>query len=617
MKKVKLLPLPVAALLLCTLLVACGEKKLDPIELINVSDSETTDIFGRHIISVGNVSDEVSSDAQNPDYTALKLVVKSSADHAPTLNVTSVGGVSNGCVPTNDSEYKADQWNVLYYDLGDTGAIEAWSLDTSVSDASVGYMGLFDSVDSAKVHVTVFEGEFKLSEIVIGGKSVSARTNMNYALDGAKELPEITFKATGNTNDIEVDIDSLNAKGEAKVCVKTSTQYIFSVNFTGGYVQPTELLGTLYRLQNDKELIVGYLGGSVTVGTGASDSSTTSWRAITRDWFSNTFAGVTVEERDSGWGGKGSMYASMRIDDEIIKDKCPDIVFVETAFNDTFDFLSDDDENYIYLETILNKLYMANPKVNIILVVTEGYGWTDEVESDTPVFGEQYRTIGAYYDLPVIYVGRELNLSIYAENNNSFPDDGSEWFADGVHPTDKGYAHYANTIIKYLSEKLPTDYVPNSAEYADKVLPDELYVKKNNIGELLPASYVVDPKEIENQEAIEGLEIQGKGYLNFPNKNDSVVLKFNGQNIAILPDQYASAPYGKIKYSIDGGSSKFVEMNSSGKGGMIILATDLSEGEHTITIINASSYTNVRIRKFMVWGYSEDLPKAITAVAQS
>lgn len=307
----------------------------------------------------------------------------------------------------------------------------------------------------------------------------------------------------------------------------------------------------------------------------------------------------------------------MRIDDEIIKDKCPDIVFVETAFNDTFDFLSDDDENYIYLETILNKLYMANPKVNIILVVTEGYGWTDEVESDTPVFGEQYRTIGAYYDLPVIYVGRELNLSIYAENNNSFPDDGSEWFADGVHPTDKGYAHYANTIIKYLSEKLPTDYVPNSDEYADKVLPDELYVKKNNIGELLPASYVVDPKEIENQEAIEGLEIQGKGYLNFPNKNDSVVLKFNGQNIAILPDQYASAPYGKIKYSIDGGSSKFAEMNSSGKGGMIILATDLSEGEHTITIINASSNTNVRIRKFMVWGYSEDLPKAITAVAQS
>lgn len=236
MKKVKLLPLLIAALLLGILLVACGEKKLDPIELINVSDSETTDIFGRHIISVGNVSGEVSSDAQNPAYTALKLVVKSSADHAPTLNVTSVGGVSNGCVPTNASEYKADQWNVLYYDLGDTGAIEAWRLDTSVSDASVGYMGLFDSVDSAKAHASVFEGEFKLSEIVIGGKSVSARTNMNYALDGAKELPEITFKATGNTNDIEVDIDSLNAKGEAKVCVKTSTQYIFSVNFTGGYV---------------------------------------------------------------------------------------------------------------------------------------------------------------------------------------------------------------------------------------------------------------------------------------------------------------------------------------------------------------------------------------------
>ena len=35
---------------------------------------------------------------------------------------------------------------------------------------------------------------------------------------------------------------------------------------------------TLYKLKNNKELTIGFFGGSITEGAGASDASRTSWR---------------------------------------------------------------------------------------------------------------------------------------------------------------------------------------------------------------------------------------------------------------------------------------------------------------------------------------------------
>lgn len=48
-------------------------------------------------------------------------------------------------------------------------------------------------------------------------------------------------------------------------------------------MKPSPLNNTLYKIQKDKALTVGFFGGSVTVGTGASNQEGTSWRALTRD----------------------------------------------------------------------------------------------------------------------------------------------------------------------------------------------------------------------------------------------------------------------------------------------------------------------------------------------
>ena len=43
---------------------------------------------------------------------------------------------------------------------------------------------------------------------------------------------------------------------------------------------------TLYKLKNNKELTIGFFGGSITEGAGASDASRTSWRGSVMRWFS-------------------------------------------------------------------------------------------------------------------------------------------------------------------------------------------------------------------------------------------------------------------------------------------------------------------------------------------
>ena len=70
------------------------------------------------------------------------------------------------------------------------------------------------------------------------------------------------------------------------------------------------------KLYNDKSLTIGYLGGSVTVGSGATVSgakSTTAWRALTTKWFKDNFPNATIKEVYGGIGGTGSRFGSYRM----------------------------------------------------------------------------------------------------------------------------------------------------------------------------------------------------------------------------------------------------------------------------------------------------------------
>ena len=72
------------------------------------------------------------------------------------------------------------------------------------------------------------------------------------------------------------------------------------VPFTASAAMEVQSLqNTYHKLAADKELTIGYIGGSVTAGTGAANASTDSWRALTTSWFKSQFPEATITEKDS------------------------------------------------------------------------------------------------------------------------------------------------------------------------------------------------------------------------------------------------------------------------------------------------------------------------------
>ena len=66
------------------------------------------------------------------------------------------------------------------------------------------------------------------------------------------------------------------------------------------------LTNTAYRLHHDKKLTIGFFGGSITEGAGATSWDGTSWRAnITRD-LKETYPDAEITAVNAAIGGTGT-----------------------------------------------------------------------------------------------------------------------------------------------------------------------------------------------------------------------------------------------------------------------------------------------------------------------
>ncbi len=242
-------------------------------------------------------------------------------------------------------------------------------------------------------------------------------------------------------------------------------------------VFPESELQNLYLLLNDPsetELKVAYLGGSVTVGSGSSNTSTKSWRALVGQWFVDTYGpgssyGKNVTNVHAAIGATGSYFGSYRVwqDCQLGSDNPPDVLFIEFAINDIYD-VTTDMQTEINYESIIRQAYKANPKITIIPVFTMdnniAYNYINKGHDDNKYFTIQ-RTIAEHYGLPQVNVGHALidviNGVYQAEGKTFKASDSSDassiwrrYITDSCHPGDAGYAVYADTVIAYLTEQL-------------------------------------------------------------------------------------------------------------------------------------------------------------------
>ena len=237
------------------------------------------------------------------------------------------------------------------------------------------------------------------------------------------------------------------------------------------------------KLYNDKSLTIGYLGGSVTVGSGATVSgakSTTAWRALTTQWFKDNFPNATIKEVYGGIGGTGSRFGSYRMTRDLdLANNTLDLLFVDSCVNDHYEGFSYADKEDLWSNdaVIVAKALANNPKCQIVFINVCNNGSILNAGDLGSVQAHREFADANGFEFIDFKVGmaRKLMGDDTAVNATQAAVD-AKWktyFTDSVHPADAGYKVY----FEYLRDELLAELVDDTltvskAKYEDTVPAD-------------------------------------------------------------------------------------------------------------------------------------------------
>ena len=222
---------------------------------------------------------------------------------------------------------------------------------------------------------------------------------------------------------------------------------------------------TSHTLATDNRLCIGYFGGSITDGTGASSRNTTSWRSLTTQWFKQKFPEADISMVNASIGGTGSDLGVYRVDRHLLERK-PDLVFVEFSVNDsgrratgTLDPLTP------AMEGIIRQIWTFNPNADVVFVYTTMKQYEPHLEKgEVSPAASRHQRVADHYGIPSVDVGLALWTHMRSEEESW-----SDYFIDGVHPNDEGHAIYAEAVCTWLeaqdwtrqTEAEPVDLPPS------------------------------------------------------------------------------------------------------------------------------------------------------------
>lgn len=333
---------------------------------------------------------------------------------------------------------------------------------------------------------------------------------------------------------------------------------------------------TVYKLEHDKELTIGYIGGSITLGSGASNPAY-SWRAKTTKWFEDEYPAAAITEINAGIGGFGSIPNVFRAKSHLLSGE-PDLVFIEAAVND---YGQNEATIKDSMEGLVRQIYEANPFADIVMVYTLNKSGA-ELDYDN---GQLMKTvqwheeIAEYYGIPFINVGYGLYQVIDAGVN------GATWetmFRDNEHPSDEGYAIYADLVQEFLLEEL---------DLATPALPQAYTVPAKLRVSALDQADIVDGYEL----AVHGFEQEESSMggrhphmIVSKEENATAVVNFRGSSVGLYWLKSIDAGY--VEWQIDGGQPQLVSgsdaaaLSGSARGTFTMLAQNLADGEHTLVL---------------------------------
>jgi lysophospholipase L1-like esterase len=197
----------------------------------------------------------------------------------------------------------------------------------------------------------------------------------------------------------------------------------------------------MLKAQRGEPITIGFMGGSITHGQGASKPELDYANQVANWWIDN-FPKSKITVVNAGINGTGSGYGCLRVQRDLLSAH-PDFVLVEYGVNDRADLAHA--ETY---EGVVRQI-MADPDQPAVMeLFTMHHDGTNAQEFQ----GE----IGKRYQLPMISY-RDAVWPEIAAGRLKWAD----MFVDVIHPNDRGHAAIAQCVNSFLQDCL--DHLPADA----------------------------------------------------------------------------------------------------------------------------------------------------------
>lgn len=193
----------------------------------------------------------------------------------------------------------------------------------------------------------------------------------------------------------------------------------------------TRLIHVMQRAKQGKDLVIGFIGGSITQGYAASKPEN-SYAQLVLQWFVKQFPTSKVSCVNAAIGGTNSIFGVHRVDADLLE-KEPDIIFVEYSVNDM------DCRDYVRpYDALLYKLLSQKKCPAVVVFNTMKLDDGKNTQDNHNLIAQKYNltTISAKNALWEDIRRGDVVYTYYGQ--------------DELHPNDTGHARYAQLIIGKL-----------------------------------------------------------------------------------------------------------------------------------------------------------------------
>ena len=210
----------------------------------------------------------------------------------------------------------------------------------------------------------------------------------------------------------------------------------------------------LERAQAGEKLTIGFIGGSITQGSGASGYDKC-YASLVYDWWCKTFPQAEFTMVNAGIGATTSQFACARVKQDLL-DFEPDFVVVEFSVNDS--------NNAFFAETYESLLRMIlESSQDIAVMILNMVQYNDGVNAQGI-----HNPLAQKYGIPAVSMKNSIYREIIKKRLAA-----TDVSADMLHPNDWGHAYGAELVTYYLTKVMNGAY-PASEAFAIPELSEPL-----------------------------------------------------------------------------------------------------------------------------------------------